>query len=260
MPGTLEPNLFSGLSVYQDVTLAGQTVLRGARDCPGRWEILAPHLPQCGAILDVGSNFGWFGLQLCQRSPDCVVASVEADPRSAAVQHRVLESYQHRRMALLTRRADVRMINTFARAGQRFDAALCLSILHWLPDHRDFLARLGRITSTLLIEQPHPAEDGAGIKQVAARSARLVRIWRSCFLIDRSSVWPSCLAIVVLRTFARSGKLAGRTLVRMFRRLDWRPRPWSIWGPVGRHGVGGRSTLRSCPRMQRGASCSLRTD
>ena len=87
---SFEPRWFRGLSVYQDVLLDGEKVLSGARDCPQRWEAIEPHLPAAGSILDVGSNFGWFGLKICQSRPESVVASVEADRRSAWVQRRVL--------------------------------------------------------------------------------------------------------------------------------------------------------------------------
>ena len=163
---SFEPRWFRGLSVYQDVVLDGQTVLAGARDCPQRWEAIEAHLPAAGSILDVGSNFGWFGLQICQSRPECVVASVEADPRSAWVQRQVLQSHRAERICLLTDRAGSRLADRFCRAGQRFDAVLCLSVLHWIPDHRQFLARLAPIAGRLLIEQPDPREEGAGVERI----------------------------------------------------------------------------------------------
>ena len=85
MQEILNPKLFDGLSVYQDVVLAGRTVRQGARDCHERWRVIEPHLPAGGAFLDIGSNFGWFGLKICESRPSAVVASVEADPRSALI-------------------------------------------------------------------------------------------------------------------------------------------------------------------------------
>lgn len=158
--------LLSGVSVYQDVVLDGRTVRRGARDCPARWQLLDAHLPRAGAILDVGSNFGWFGLQICQSRRECVVASVEADLGSAEVQRAVLESNGCHRICLLTERAGTRMVERMARAGQRFDAVLCLAVLHWMADHRRFLASLGRIAGRILIEQPNPEEQGAGVTAI----------------------------------------------------------------------------------------------
>jgi len=119
-----------------------------------------------GTILDVGSNFGWFGLQIFHTRPQCVVASLEADLRSAAVQRQVLASNECHRVCLLTGRGGERLARRWEQAGQRFDAVLCLAVLHWMADHRRFLATLGRIAGRLLIEQPDPREEGAGVSNI----------------------------------------------------------------------------------------------
>jgi SAM-dependent methyltransferase len=158
----IDRRLLDGVCIYQDLMLGGKVAVVGRRDCNERWELIAPHLPRRGAVLDVGSNLGWFGLRLCEAFPDVVVASVEADPRSAALQRLALAAADHRRVALLTSPANVRLVHHFARHRQRFAAVLCLSVLHWLPRHREFLALLGRISERLLIEHPDPREPGAG--------------------------------------------------------------------------------------------------
>ncbi len=162
----IDPRLFHNLSVYQDVVIAGRTVRRGARDCQARLEAMAPHLPDTGCVLDLGSNFGWFGLRICQSRPGCVVASVEGDERSARVQRLVLQSNACRRVCLLVCRADRELVRRLAAAGQRFEAVLCLSVLHWIRDHRELLRGLGRISARIFIEQPDPREAGAGVEAI----------------------------------------------------------------------------------------------
>ncbi|MBI3468295.1 MAG: hypothetical protein HY000_35270 [Planctomycetes bacterium] len=154
------------VSVYQDVVVAGQTISTGRRDCKGRWQAIAPHFPTSGAVLDIGSNFGWFGLRACETSRRLVVASVEADEGSAAIQRHVLESHRHERIVLLTRRAGIAMAREFAAAGQRFEAVLCLSVLHWMPDHEPFLLALGALSRKIFVELPSPDEDGAGVSEI----------------------------------------------------------------------------------------------
>lgn len=191
---TINPKLLRGLSVYQDIVLAGQTVLRGQRDCQARWEAMEPHLPAAATILDVGANFGWFGWNICRTRPECVVASVEADPRSAAVQRQVLASNELRRVCLLTDRAGVRMARRFTAAGQRFDAVLCLSVLHWIADHRSFLTALAPITGRFLIEQPDPREAGAGVARLRSEIGPMDRYLAEVFPdrpITCVATWPS---------------------------------------------------------------------
>lgn len=159
-------SLTRGLSVYQDVALKDGPSLPGARDCEGRWRALEPHLPPRGVFLDVGSNFGWFGLQIVQSRPEAVVISAEADLRSARVQQAVLRSHAATRVVLVTRRAGSTLAGEFSAVGQRFDAVLCLSVLHWMADHRAFLTQVGAISGRLLIESADPREHGAGVERI----------------------------------------------------------------------------------------------
>jgi len=215
MSNSSKPEWLQGVAVYQDVVLDGQTAYAGSRDCQGAWEAIAPHLTPCGTVLDVGSNFGWFGLQVCKAAPDCVVASVEADELSATVQRRVLQSNSSERICLLTCRAGVTMARRFAAAGQRFDAVLCLAVLHWMADHRKFLSTLGPISRRLFIEQPDPAETGAGVERIRRaigpigpylqnlfpdrpvrflarlRSPREGGFARELWLVDEPTGWPA---------------------------------------------------------------------
>lgn len=165
MPAELD-QLLHGLSVYQDIVLAGRTERRGERDCEGRWSVMAPHLPASGSLLDIGANFAWFCLRWCREQPDRTAVAWEADLRSAAVARYVLESNAARRTCLITARADARNLQTFVASGSRFSVALCLSVLHWIPDHRAFLRALGTVAPRILIEHCDPREAGAGIEHV----------------------------------------------------------------------------------------------
>ena len=53
----------------------------GERDCEARWRLIRGELAP-GALLDVGSAEGWFGLRAAAEL-GLVVASVEADPGRA---------------------------------------------------------------------------------------------------------------------------------------------------------------------------------
>ncbi len=193
-PPPFDPRLVRGLSVYQDVVLAGRTVRQGARDCRARWEAIAPHLPPAGAVLDVGSNFGWFGLKLCETLPGCVVASVEGDERSARVQRLVLESNRLERVCLLVRRADAGLVRRLVAAGQRFDAALCLSVLHWIRGHREILAALGAVTGRIFVEHPDPREAGSGVEAIRLAIGHIGPYLERLFPgrpVERLCEWPS---------------------------------------------------------------------
>ena len=158
--------LLNGISTYQDVVVAGQTVRRGSRDCERRWQAIAPHLPPGGVLLDVGANFGWFCLKWCAEGTDRLAVAWEADLRSAAVARYALAAEPGRRIALCTSLAGAVGARRIVESGRRIDVVLCLSILHWIPDHREFLAELGNVADRFLIEQPNVDETGAGSEAV----------------------------------------------------------------------------------------------
>lgn len=162
MPGANFDELLAGVSVYQDVVVKRRVIRPGVCDCGARWRLIAPSLAGAKTLLDVGSNFGWFGQRFCEQEPRGVVCSMEADPRSATVQRAVLEANRRFRMALLVWPARRRLLARWRKRGQRYDAALCLNVLHWMRDGVGFLATLGKIADRIVIELPHPEEDDAG--------------------------------------------------------------------------------------------------
>lgn len=170
------------LSVYQNVVIGGQVVRQGVRSCEDRWRLIEPHISHdARAVLDVGSNFGWFGLRICDRFPRAIVASMEADLRSAAVQRSVLASHNHERICLLTQTVNATRLRAWASSGQRFDATLVLSVLHWMPDHRQVLAELGRMSEQMFIEVPEPDETAVGLDYVRREIGRIEVYLRTQF-------------------------------------------------------------------------------
>lgn len=180
----LDANRFipQDLSVYQQVVIDGHVVRQGVRACEDRWQLIEPHLlSETHAILDVGSNFGWFGLRACQRFPQTVVASMEADIRSAEVQREILAVHDHQRICLLTQTVKADRLQSWANAGQRFDAAFVLAVLHWMPDHEQVLAELGRMAQQIFIEVPEPDETAVGLDYVRKQIGRVERYLPSQF-------------------------------------------------------------------------------
>lgn len=195
MPAELD-ELLRGLSVYQDIDLAGQTERRGERDCEERWNAIAPHMPETGSLLDIGANFAWFCLRWCREGADRTAVAWEADLRSAAVARYVLASNAADHICLITARADTKNLQTFVASGQRYSVALCLSVLHWLPDHRTFLRALGSVAPRILIEHCDPREEGAGIEHVRREIGPIGDYLRQIFperTVRRLAVWKSHL-------------------------------------------------------------------
>jgi len=186
--------LLEGISVYQDVVLDGRTVRSGVRDCAMRWEAIAPHLPKTGALLDIGANFAWFCLRWCAEGEERVAVALEADRRTGAVARYVLASHADRRIALVTARAGASAAEEFASRGDRFGAVLCLSVLHWIADHREFLVGLGRVADRIFVEHCDPREAGAGVEAIRREIGEIGPYLRDVFPdreVERLAVWTA---------------------------------------------------------------------
>jgi hypothetical protein len=186
--------LLRGLCVYQDVVVQGRILRDGVRDGEERWRAIAPHLPAAGVLLDVGANFGWFSERWCEEGTARLAVAIEADLRSAAVARYALAANDRHRVALCTALASASMLGRFRGSGQRFEAALCLSVLHWIPDHRDFLRELGAIADRIFIEQPDPREAGAGRDEVRRAIGEIGPYLKALFSerpVERLATWTA---------------------------------------------------------------------
>jgi hypothetical protein len=189
--------LLSGISVYQDVVVAGEVARPGVRDCESRWQAIAPYLPERGTLLDVGANFAWFCLRWCSEGSERTAIAWEADLRTAAVARHVLASHKHERICLVTALADADALRKMEASGQRFDAVLCLSVLHWINDHRDFVATLGRIADRIFIEHCDPRETGAGVEHLRREIGDIGPYLRNLFPelhVERIAEWKAHLS------------------------------------------------------------------
>lgn len=220
----------AGIGLYQDVVVDGAVVGRGARDCAARWALIEPHVPACATVLDVGSNFGWYGLRTAQARAGAVVASFEADERSGLVQREVLRSHGETRVALLTRTFRAATLRRMAARGQRFDVVYLLAVLHWLPDFTEILALIDGMSGHVFVEHPAGDETDVGRPEVMRAIGDI----------------ETCLRRAFARRDVRSlGEAPGLTAEQ--RRTIWHVRPAPGWNPSTRAALDAAALVEEQP-------------
>jgi len=156
------------LERYQDAWHPDRTDL-GERDCAPRWELIEPHLPTTGIVLDIGSNLGYYGLRAADRSDGVAVVSIEADPSIGARQAELIRRLGTDRICLLEGSVSAELVATWRDTCDWFDATLALSILHWLDDPAAVVADLSAMSGILIAEVPDVGDRGAcGRDRIAA--------------------------------------------------------------------------------------------
>jgi hypothetical protein len=128
------------------------------RDNVGRWNVIEPHLPREGVLVDLGSAQGYFALRAAATYPDLHVVSIEDDVIAAGVQREVAELAQMSNIRILRERFDGSNLHGW---GIGVDCTLLLSVLHWFDDPAAILRRIGGMSSRIIVEHPDIGDVGA---------------------------------------------------------------------------------------------------
>ena len=145
---------------YQDALFDGET-LPGDRDCQQRWDIIRPHVPNQGMVLDVGSNLGYFALRSVGQSEGVAVVSLEHNDDIVERQRQVVASHSTDRICIIQGAFDAAVSGVWASTCDWFDLTLLLSILHWMDDPAAVLRDLSSMSAKVIIEVPDPNDEGA---------------------------------------------------------------------------------------------------
>lgn len=155
---------------YQDALFKGRPVSRGGRGCEERWELIRPHLPQRGLLLDVGSDLGYFPIRALLENPDLGAVSLEGNRESVDMQGAIARSHELSRLCVLQGMVNSVVSDSWRRgAHDRFDLTLLFSVIHWFDDPARVVADLFAMTDRLIVEMVDPRDVGAcGHERTAA--------------------------------------------------------------------------------------------
>ena len=148
------------MDLYQDA-LHPDRVDRGERDCLPRWELIRPHVPTTGMILDVGSNLGYYGLKASGENVSVAVVSMEPEPSTAERQRRLLKEHGTTRICLIQGAVDASLAAQWAETCDWFELTLLLAVLHWTDDPGRVVRALSSMSGVLIAEVPDSGDRGA---------------------------------------------------------------------------------------------------
>jgi SAM-dependent methyltransferase len=136
---------------YQPLFREGEPQV-AQRDVLERWELLEPLLPYRGVMVDVGSNYGWFGLRACMSRPELHVISVEPDVDCLSVQSDLVEEHElWDRMHLFSEPLEGFWV---ADIVDRVDLVLMLSVLHWFADPERVVREAAAVSDRIVFDYP----------------------------------------------------------------------------------------------------------
>ncbi|EAW36727.1 glycosyltransferase [Lyngbya sp. PCC 8106] len=171
-------NLINNLpEVYQSIYVKGNLIRQGVRQNEWeRLEVIKNYIKPGQTILDVGSNVGFFTIQLAKLFPENVFLSVEKQPSYAKLQAELLKIEQLENIILVQSDISIDWLVQANQACTYFDVTLLLSVLHHMEDAEQFLSEISKLSRALLIEMPHPDESKVCGKQVLKTQLTLEKI------------------------------------------------------------------------------------
>ena len=145
--------------VYQSIYLGGELVREGVRGNDfERLEVIKNYIKPNQTILDIGSNIGFFTINLAKLFPDNIFVSVESQYSYVQLQQELIKLEGVKNIILIHSTMSTEWLVKAAQACTYFDVTLLLSILHHIPDAGNFLTQLGQVSKSLIMELPHPDE------------------------------------------------------------------------------------------------------
>lgn len=163
--------------VYQSIYLHGELIREGVRGNDfERLEVIKNYIKPKQTILDIGSNVGFFTINLAKLFPDNIFVSIEKQYPYARLQQELIKLEGVNNVILIHSEVSIEWLTKATQACTYFDVTLLLSVLHHIQDAEDFLTQLNKISKSFLIELPHPDESRVCGKDVLKTQLSLERI------------------------------------------------------------------------------------
>jgi len=145
--------------VYQSIYLNGVLIKEGVRKNDfERLKVIQDYIKPGQTILEVGSNVGFFTINLAKLFPNNLFVSVEKQYPYARLQKELIRLEGLNNIILIRSEIKTDWLTKAINACSYFDVTLLMSVLHHIPDAESFLTKLNEISKSFIIELPHPEE------------------------------------------------------------------------------------------------------
>lgn len=163
--------------VYQSIYLGKELVREGLRQNDWeRLEVIKDYIKPGQTILDVGSNVGFFTINLAKMFPNNVFVSVEKQYSYARLQAELIKLEGVKNVILINSVVTSDWLIKASQSCTYFDVTLLLSVLHHIEDAEYFLTELNKISKSFIMELPHPDESRVCGKDILKTQLTLDKI------------------------------------------------------------------------------------
>jgi glycosyltransferase involved in cell wall biosynthesis len=160
--------------VYQSIYIKDEFIAEGVRKNDWeRLEVIKKYIKSGQTILDIGSNIGFFTVQLAKLFPENVFVSVESHPGYAQIQKELIAAEQLTNIILINAEITESWLEKAEASCVYFDVTILLSVLHHMKNAKEFLNKLSKISKSFLLELPHQNENRVCGKEVIKNQLKI---------------------------------------------------------------------------------------
>ena len=139
--------------VYQSIYLGDELIARGCRDNEKeRLDAIIHYFKDNQIVCDIGSNTGYFVIELAKKFKNSVFISIEMDRDYADLQAKLIELNQLKNIILINGSISLDWLFRAEKACVYFDICLMLSVVHHLPYPKEFISGMSRISKEMIVE------------------------------------------------------------------------------------------------------------
>lgn len=145
--------------VYQSIYLGDELIARGCRDNEKeRLEAIIGYFKDNQIVCDIGSNTGYFVIELAKKFKNSVFISIETNRDYADLQAKLIELNQLTNIILINGSISLDWLFRAEKACVYFDLCLMLSVVHHLPYPKEFISGMSKISKEMVVELASSSE------------------------------------------------------------------------------------------------------
>jgi 2-polyprenyl-3-methyl-5-hydroxy-6-metoxy-1,4-benzoquinol methylase len=149
--------------IYNDVMVEGKVLIKGARECSSRLNVIKNAIPENAAILDVGCHLGHFTIQLAYREQGRVVVGMEGNYQRARIAGEIAKVNKLENVIILNNLFTDKIALRWGRSCEAFNTILLLNVLHHCKRDQiiNIVEGVKMLAPQIIIETPHVNESSA---------------------------------------------------------------------------------------------------
>ncbi len=139
--------------VYQSIFIEDNLIAQGCRDNDKeRLNAIQDYFQDNQVVCDIGSNAGFFVIELAKRYKNSIFISIEMNKDYAALQAKLIEVNNLKNIILINGSISLDWLCRAKNSCIYFDVCMMLSVVHHLPFPKEFIDGISHISREIILE------------------------------------------------------------------------------------------------------------